>query len=138
MSELRIGREERIKIFIDESAVTSFAALSGDTAPLHTDEAFARSHGFSGRLVHGALLAAFVSRLVGMVMPGAYSILERMDLAFRLPCYAPCELEIAGRVRHISEAVSSVLLEITIQDGTGRVVATGKTWHRMLAWSPSE
>jgi acyl dehydratase len=132
MINLAEGQEKQITVVVSESTVESFISISGDAAPLHVDVAFAQRAGFSGRVVHGALLAAYVSRLVGMELPGRLSVMERMDLAFRQPVYAPCELTIAASVRQISEAVSSVVLDIKIADQSGRIVATGKTWHRLL------
>ena len=137
MIDLFEGQEKRIKVHISAADVASFTALSGDAAPLHVDRDFARRAGYSEPVVHGALLAAYVSQLVGMEIPGKFSVMERIDLAFRHPCYAPCDLQIVGKVRQISEAVSSVVLDISIQDSTGRAVATGKTWHRILDRSDS-
>jgi 3-hydroxybutyryl-CoA dehydratase len=127
------GQEHSMALHISQQDVEKFADLSGDKAPLHTDTDFARSHGFSGTLIHGALLAAGVSRLIGMELPGRNAILERMDMSFRKPLYAPADLKITGRVRHISEAVRSLTLDITIEDDAGTVAVTGKTWHRILA-----
>lgn len=132
MIKLAEGQEKRIKIRIPESAIASFVAISGDAAPLHVDPDFAREAGFSGIVVHGALLVAYVSQFVGMEIPGRFSIMERVDLAFRQPCYAPCDLEIIGIVKQISEAVSSVIMGVSIQDEIGGIIATGKTWHRIL------
>jgi len=112
--------------------IVLFAELSGDRAPLHTDEEFAKAAGFSGPLVHGALLTALVSKMVGMEFPGPRAVLQRVDLSFRNPCYAPCELEVTARVRQISEAVASVCLDIAISESTGRDIASGRTWHRIL------
>jgi acyl dehydratase len=132
MIDLVEGQEKRIKVHISAADVASFTALSGDAAPLHRDRDFARRAGYSGAVVHGALLIAYVSRLVGMEIPGQFSVLERIDLAFRKPCYAPCDLQLVGKVRQTSEAVSSVVLDISIQDSSGQAIATGKTWHRIL------
>jgi len=132
MIDLVEGQEGRIRVTISRSDVDSFMVLSGDAAPLHTDQDFARRAGYSGPVVHGALLIAYVSRLVGMEFPGKFSILERVDVAFRQPCYAPCDLQVIGKVKQISEAVSSIVLEICLQDIQGRVVASGRTWHRIL------
>lgn len=56
--------------------VQKFSELSGDRAPLHTDHEFATMHGFAGTVVHGALLGAYVSQLVGMFLPGPFSVME--------------------------------------------------------------
>lgn len=112
--------------------VHAFASLSGDEAPLHTDAAFAQRRGFEGPVVHGALLASLVSRLLGMHFPGPDAVLARVELAFREPCYAPDELTITGRVRHVSEAVASLVLDISVVSSDGRTLATGKTTHTLM------
>ena len=132
MIPFAIGQEHRVTARITADDVARFAALSGDDSPLHFDAAFAQRHGFAGPLVHGALLFARVSQLVGVGLPGPNSVLERCDLAFRAPCYAPCEIELVARVRQISEAVGSLLIDVTIVDAAGQLLASGKTWHRIL------
>jgi acyl dehydratase len=128
---LSVGDSNQLSIPIGPDDVRRFAELSGDTAALHTDIDFARRHAFEGCLVHGAFLIALLSRFVGTIMPGPSAVLERVDLAFRRPCYAPCDVVIEGRVRQVSEAVSSVVLDIIITSG-GATVATGRTWHKLL------
>jgi 3-hydroxybutyryl-CoA dehydratase len=112
--------------------VRSFSELSGDRAPLHTDHEFAAKHGFDGTIVHGALLGAYVSQLVGMFLPGPLSVMERMDIGFRRPCIAPCELHLRAKVRQVSEAVASVVMDVVVSDAEQRVLASGKTWHKIL------
>ena len=46
-----------------------FKELTGDINPLHTDEAFAIQHGFSGRVAYGMLTAALISSLGGCCFP---------------------------------------------------------------------
>jgi 3-hydroxybutyryl-CoA dehydratase len=132
ISSFHIGQSHHIEAAIAVDDVARFVALSGDAAPLHTDASFARAAGFEGPLVHGAYLVALVSQLVGMKFPGPGAVLERIDLAFRKPCYAPCEIKLTATVRQISEAVATVLLEIVVADTSGSVLASGKTWHRIL------
>jgi|KBSSwiS6_1023812.scaffolds.fasta_scaffold48131_2 acyl dehydratase len=131
MIPLSVGDTNQLSIAIGPADVRRFAELSGDSAPLHTDAEFAKHHGFEGCLVHGAWLIALVSRFVGTTMPGPDAVLERVDVAFRQPCYAPCAIVIEGRVRQVSEAVSTVVLDIVIRRA-GETVATGRTWHKLL------
>ncbi len=132
MIPFSIGQEHRITARITADDVARFAALSGDHSPLHCEAEFARQRGFEGPVVHGALLAALVSQLVGVGLPGPNAILERCDLAFRAPCYAPCDIELTARVRQISEAVASLVIDVAIVDSTGRLLLTGRTWHRIF------
>jgi 3-hydroxybutyryl-CoA dehydratase len=132
MNDLEPGQQHELRVAIAERDIERFAELSGDRSRIHMDATFARSHGFDGRVVHGAFLASLVSRMVGTEFPGDRAVLERMDLAFRQPCFAPCELVIRAVVRQVSEAVSSVVLDVSIAENDGRVLVTGKTWHRIF------
>lgn len=132
ISEYIVGQSSLLEVSVTPDHIAAFARLSGDFAPVHMDELFAKAIGFEDVLVHGAFLGALVSRFVGMELPGARGILERLDLSFRKPCYAPVNLTITGKVAQISEAVSTIVLQLTIERGPGDVVATAKSWHRIL------
>lgn len=136
LTAFHIGQTHRLAIAITLVDLARYVELSGDGAPLHVDAEFAKAAGFEGVVVHGAYLMALVSRLVGTEFPGAWSILERADMAFRKPCYAPCEVTVAATVRQISEAVATIVLDIVITDENGTVLASGKTWHRILDSEP--
>ena len=127
-----VDQEHHIVVRVTSDDVRQFSNLSGDRAPLHIDHQFATAHGFEGPLVHGALLASYVSQLVGMFLPGPLSVLERIDLGFRLPCFAPCELHLSAKVRQVSEAVASVVMDVFVSGADGRIFASGKTWHKIL------
>ena len=131
ISSFQVGQTCGISASINLRDVELFANLSGDAAPLHTNADFARDAGYEGPVVHGAFLIALVSRLVGMHFPGPNAVLERIDLSFRKPCYAPCEVDLNASVRQISEAVATIVLDITISNANG-VLASGKSWHRIF------
>ena len=135
ISSFQVGQSHKISAPINVGDVKNFVDLSGDAAPLHTSADFARKAGFEGPVVHGAFLIALVSRLVGMHFPGPNAVLERIDLSFRKPCYAPCEVDLNASVRQISEAVATIVLDITISDASG-IIASGKSWHRILELAP--
>jgi len=136
LTAFHIGQTHRLGVPISRDDLIRYVELSGDSAPLHVDTEFAKAAGFEGVVVHGAYLTALVSRLVGMEFPGSRAVLERIDMAFRKPCYVPCEVTLAATVRQISEAVATIILDIAITDREGAVLASGKTWHRILGTEP--
>lgn len=129
----REGQTHNMKVAISPDDLAKYVQVSGDSAPMHTDAEFAKAAGFAGVVVHGGYLVALVSRLVGMEFPGPNAVLERVDIAFRNPCYVPCEIQLAATVRQISEAVATIVLDIVISNSAGTVLASGKTWHRILS-----
>jgi acyl dehydratase len=52
---------------ITEGAVDSFAGLSGDFNPLHTDEEFSRQGPMKGRIAHGMLVLAVATGQVNQL-----------------------------------------------------------------------
>ncbi|CAK8685514.1 unnamed protein product [Clavelina lepadiformis] len=66
--------------------VAMFARLSGDFNPIHLDAAFAKNV-FNGPIVHGALINAFISSLLGTRLPGPGTIAFSQDVRFPQPLY---------------------------------------------------
>jgi len=126
------GVSETATIPVSLAMSDAFGELSGDDAPLHTDEEFARAHGFEGRLVHGALVVSLLSRVVGTRFPGPRSVWLKCDISFRNPCYAPSTLRFHGIVAQQSEATGSIALTFNITDDRDRQIATAKTVHKVL------
>lgn len=51
---------------VDIGDITTFAGLTGDHYPLHTDEEYCRSTPFGGRIAHGPLTYGFAVGLVAL------------------------------------------------------------------------
>ena len=85
ITELEIGQSAEIVRVADEEAVRKFAEVSGDFNPLHMDEAYASKSPFRGRIVHGALVASFVSCVLGNHLPGPGAIFVGMNMRFERP-----------------------------------------------------
>lgn len=64
ITELGKGQKTSFKKKILLSAVDDFSSLSGDVSPLHMDKNFSQERGFQGRVVHGALLISYLSRIL--------------------------------------------------------------------------
>jgi acyl dehydratase len=56
-----VGSEARLSRTIAESDVYSFAGITGDSHPNHTDEEYARRQGLGGRVVQGSLLVGLMA-----------------------------------------------------------------------------
>jgi 3-hydroxybutyryl-CoA dehydratase len=132
VDRFQVGASETMAIPVTRAMADAFGGLSGDDAPLHVDENFARRHGFEGRLVHGALVFSLLSRMVGTRFPGPQSLWLKCDISFRNPCYAPTMLNFHGVVVQQSEATRSIILAFDITDDRDRQIATAKTVHKVL------
>ena len=82
-----IGDSAVLEAQFSEADVDAFAALSGDTNPLHLESAEGKRLGFDGRIVHGMLTASLISRLLGTSLPGRGTVYLSQDLRFLKPVY---------------------------------------------------
>ena len=128
--EIHIGFSKEFQITITESMVDDFADISGDFSPIHMDDEYAKSTSFKKRVVHGMLLASFLSRIDGMYLPGKNALYFSQDLEFRNPCFIGDNLKIESKVidKSISTKILKIESKITNQEnkillyGIGRVI----------------
>lgn len=83
--ELNLGDTASITHLVTERDITLFAAVSGDTNPVHLDEAFAANTPFKGRIAHGMFSGALISAAVACEMPGPGTIYIGQEMSFMRP-----------------------------------------------------
>lgn len=81
--DIGVGTTVEFTKTLSEADVLRFAAASGDTNPLHLDEAFAERTRFGGRIVHGTLVGGLISAALAR-LPGVVVYLSQ-DLEFPNP-----------------------------------------------------
>ncbi len=116
--------------------IEAFAELSGDRNPLHVDEVYAREHGFADRVVHGFLLGAKVSALIGMFLPGRRCLLVEESLNFPNPVYPGDEVTLSGEVvdKHTDLALVSLKIRGEKKDkGGAQSVVRGNVLCKILS-----
>ena len=126
MTTFREGDEQALTVAITEDMVRFFANWSGDQAPLHTNDDFARKAGFEKRVVHGAVLFSMISRFVGMQFPGPKSLWLKSEVKFHHPCYAPSTVTISGKIVLVSVATASLIGAFNGNSSSGRRHVTGR------------
>lgn len=110
---------EEIVSFSSED-VEHFAKVSGDYNPLHLDENFAIAHGFSNRIVHGALVISKVSGIIASNFPGAGTIIGTIEWKFVSPVLINQELRLMFTLSKTQTRKG--VLELAVLDETERVV----------------
>ena len=107
---IKIGDKRKFNEKIDESKIEIFARLSGDYNPLHMDEKYASETYLKRRVCHGMLLASYLSRLVGMYLPGKNALYFSQTLNFQAPCFLDDEITVEGEV--IDKSISTRIITI--------------------------
>ena len=83
--DLNTGMRDVFGRTITDADVVMFAGVSGDTNPVHLNDAYAEKTMFKSRIAHGMLTASLISTVVGTRLPGPGSIYVSQTLRFRAP-----------------------------------------------------
>ena len=83
--DLSEGQSAEMTHVVTAADIDAFAAVSGDTNPVHLDEAYAKTTPFQGRIAHGMLSGAYISAVLGTRLPGPGAIYLNQSLRFRRP-----------------------------------------------------
>ncbi|MEL6373543.1 MAG: MaoC family dehydratase [Pseudomonadota bacterium] len=117
--DLAVGMSASLTNTVTKEIIDQFAVLSGDTNPVHIDEAYAAGTMFKACIAHGMLTASYISAVFGTRMPGPGAIYVSQTLNFKAPvrigdevvstveveelfvsrnrCLFQCRCEVAGR-----------------------------------------
>lgn len=83
--DLTVGMSAAYGHTVTEADILLFAGVSGDTNPVHMNEALAAASMFGGRIAHGMLSASFISTVFGTRLPGPGCIYLSQTLKFKAP-----------------------------------------------------
>lgn len=130
--EIVVGETDFFTRFISEKDIMAFSHLSGDQNPLHTDEAYAKLTKFGERVVHGMFLAALVSQLVGMRLPGKRALLLAEELRFKAPARIGDTVRVGGRVIAKSPATRILEIAVEVKNKSKTILAEGVVQVQIL------
>ena len=85
IEDLSVGQSGEFTKTVTEKDIALFAEVSGDTNPVHLDEAYAKTTMFKSRIAHGMLSVGFISAVFGTVLPGPGTIYMAQNLRFKAP-----------------------------------------------------
>jgi acyl dehydratase len=125
LADIEPGLTKHFRIKVTESMVEEFAKLTGDYSLIHIDEKYARTTTLGHRICHGMLVGSFLSRLIGMHLPGKNGLLLSYSLRHLLPCFLNQEIVVEGRVVDKSSATRIITVKATVSDSIGKVLVDG-------------
>lgn len=128
IEDLEEGLSASINRTISAADVEQFAALSGDTNPVHLDDDYAASTNFGARIVHGMFSAALISAVAGTKLPGPGAVYLDQSLKFRRPIYLGDEVEATLTVSAIDTRRNRVTMK-TLVSCNGKPAVTGEATY---------
>src|SRR3954462_9392614 len=130
--ELRLGMSATYAKTITEADIVLFAGVSGDNNAIHTNEEFAASTVFKGRIAHGMLSASVISAAIANKLPGPGTVYMSQNLRFKAPVRAGDTVRALVTVKEIIREKQRVLLSTNclVNDETVEGEALVKTTSR--------
>jgi len=122
---------------LTEADIVGFAGLSGDFNPLHTDEEYARTGPFRGRIAHGLLVQSVASGLANqtLIFDGTTAAVLEMLIRYRGPVRAGdtirIELEVLAREAQPGPRRGWVRFGVRIRNQRDELVSDGE-WLMLL------
>lgn len=123
---------------ITEADVLSFAALTGDTHPIHYDDEYAKTTRFGRPIVHGlhlmALTALGATPLSEQLKQSMIALVEQ-QAAFQKPVFKDdtvrSEFEVEGTERQSGKEWGTLSLKIRLINQRDEIVLEGRHMYRI-------
>jgi len=123
--DLAVGMAEEYAHTITDDDVAAFAALTGDTNPVHLNTEYAAGTRFKAPIVHGMLSASYISTVLGTKLPGAGAIYLSQTLKFLAPVYHGDTVIARAEITELIPEKSRAVLKCTCRVDN-RVVLEGE------------
>lgn len=122
IDDLKPGMSAEFTKTVSERDIILFGEVSGDTNPVHFDEAFAATTPFKGRIAHGVLTASYISTVLGMDMPGPGTIFLALNVRFKAPVRIGDAVTAVCTVRDVNSEKRRVVFDCSCKAGETIVI----------------
>ena len=125
IEDLQVGMTATFAKTITEADIVLFAGVSGDNNAIHTNEEFAQTTIFGGRIAHGFLSASVISAAVANRLPGPGTVYLSQALRFKAPVRPGDTVHATVTVKSLNPEKARAELE-TVCTVKGTVVIQGE------------
>lgn len=124
---LVVGTQVQFQRQVDGEVIAKFVEVSGDTNPLHTDEAYAARTRFKRPIAHGMIGASFISAAIATrLSPGSVIVYLSQTLEFIAPVYVYDLLTVTCTVTAVDPRRNRVTVETNVMNQDSAEVIRGE------------
>jgi len=123
--DLEMGQTASITRTVTDHDIRLFAAVSGDTNPVHLDAEFAAGTMFKERIAHGMFTAGLISNVIAMELPGPGTIYLGQDMRFERPVKIGDTVTVTVEVIEKIDGKNFVKLSSIATNQDGKTVVSG-------------
>lgn len=120
------GNEFYATYSVTEEIYNGFIKIFEDRNPLHTNESFAKEKNFAGKVMHGAILAGFLSHFIGELLPVKNVLVQTYQLHFLKPVYLEDLLNFKAIISGVFDSVNTIEFKFIFSTSPNTIVAKGK------------
>jgi len=118
---LKPGDTYTKEIVFRQEDVETFASITGDHNPIHTNVQYAANTSFKQPVVHGMFAASAFSGVLGMTFPGKGSIALYRELTFIRPVFVDQTYSMHFKIIEIDYQKHQGLIKSTLKNKKGQV-----------------
>jgi 3-hydroxybutyryl-CoA dehydratase len=126
MPSLQPGDKASRATTITDEMIRTFAELTGDSNPVHLDEAYAAGTRFGRRIAHGMIAAGLISAALANDLPGPGTVYVSQTLQFKAPVYPGDTITTTIEVKNVRADKPIVTLGTVCKNQEGKVVLEGE------------
>lgn len=124
---VKVGDKAEYERTVTFEDIQDFARVSGDTNPLHRDEAYAAKTRFGERIAHGMLSAGYISAAIGTKLaPECVAVYLNQTLRFLRPVKIGDTVKAVAEVKETDEEKRRVTLETVCYNQDGDPLVKGE------------
>lgn len=130
--EERITKDLRVGDYAEKTNIAFYpnaalyAAIVGDSNPIHFETEEAHQSRFGKPIVHGMILAGFISAVIGMDLPGNGCIYKKQSITFLRPAFYGESILTRVTVMEIDSAHNTLVLKTECFNPRSELVCTGE------------
>src|SRR5947199_10375143 len=122
---MKVGQTAHRTRTVTAHDIELFTEMTGDSNPLHYDEALAKASRFGGIIVQGGVTSGLLNALVAEDLPGPGSVFLQIEWSFRSPVRPGDEITAEAEVLEVRDDKPICRLRTTITNQDGTVVLDG-------------
>lgn len=122
IEDLTVGMSACYGRTVSDADIVLFAGASGDNNAVHTNQEFAETTAFGGRIAHGMLTASFISAALGTRLPGPGWTYLGQQLRFCAPVRPGDTVNATVTVKSVEQKKGRVVFETVCRVGTTVVI----------------
>lgn len=124
---LKTGDNFRHQFAYSQADVDTYARVSGDTNPLHIDEAAGAASMFGRRIIHGFLGASVFTKIFGALWYADGHVYMSQNIKWLKPMFTEVQYEAVITVKEIFPEKNRILYECEVFDiSNGEKTITGE------------